>query len=301
MLNKKIDYFISVVESGSFSQAAKQHLLSQSAISQQVLLLEKELGIKLFDRNGYKPILTSAGRYFYSECKKLIQTYDTIMTNAKIIQNNKKKIINIGITGPLEEKHLPQILNQYKKVHPDIRINIKKITFGNGIKLLEEGKLDAAFGITNDFNGKKGISTVTLLEHKVCVICSNQHPWSKRDSVSGAEVSDQPIISFSPRIGDSFYYDFIKSFKDDGITPNIIKEVDELNELLLSVRINEGIALIAREVITNTDDLCVLDIENTHHHAVFCIGYLTESSNAYLQAFVTATSQYFFNLGYKKN
>jgi DNA-binding transcriptional LysR family regulator len=169
------------------------------------------------------------------------------------------------------------------------------------VKLLEEKNLDATFGITNDFNGKRGITTVTLLQHKVCVICSSQHPWATRSSVSGIEISDQPIITLSPKVGDSFYCDFIKSFEKDGILPNIIKEVDTLDELFLSVRINEGIALTSREVITSLDDLAVLDIENTHHHAAFCIGYQAESDNVYLQAFIEVTKQYFQQQDDKKN
>lgn len=55
MLDRKIEYFIEVVEKGSFSSAARSFLLSQSAVSQQIALLENELNIQLFDRTGYKP------------------------------------------------------------------------------------------------------------------------------------------------------------------------------------------------------------------------------------------------------
>lgn len=65
MLDKKIVYFIEVVNEGSFSAASRKLLISQAAISQQITLLESELNVKLFDRDGYRPILTSAGRQFY--------------------------------------------------------------------------------------------------------------------------------------------------------------------------------------------------------------------------------------------
>ena len=54
MLDRKIEYFIEVVEKGSFSSSARSFLLSQSAVSQQIALLENELNIQLFDRTGYK-------------------------------------------------------------------------------------------------------------------------------------------------------------------------------------------------------------------------------------------------------
>ena len=61
MLKKSFYFFMSVVETGSFSQAAKKHYLSQAAISQQISKLEEEVGVRLFDRSKYRPELTEAG------------------------------------------------------------------------------------------------------------------------------------------------------------------------------------------------------------------------------------------------
>ena len=55
MLKKSFYFFMSVVETGSFSQAAKKHYLSQAAISQQISKLEEEVGVRLFDRSKYRP------------------------------------------------------------------------------------------------------------------------------------------------------------------------------------------------------------------------------------------------------
>ena len=75
MFKQYIYYFISVVEQGNFSAAAKKHYLSQSAISQQITKLEHELGFKLFDRQNYVPILTKEGEQYYKLCKQLDDYY----------------------------------------------------------------------------------------------------------------------------------------------------------------------------------------------------------------------------------
>ncbi len=296
MLNRKILFFISIAENGSFSGAAKKFYLSQSAISQQIFQLEEELGVQLLDRSGYRPVLTEAGRYYYQECKKLINIYEVIKAKIKEIEKNGQRVLKIGITGPMEKKHLPQIINQYKKQYPDIRINVKKITFENGVNQIENGTLDVAFGITNDFKGKNNICMVNLLKHKICAVCSKEHPWAGRTSINSSEIAGQPVISFSKKIGNNFYLDFMESFKKDGITPDIVQKVDELEELLLAVKINQGIALVSREVITAEDDVCLLDIDNTHHHADFCLGYLKKNNKDYLKAFINETAGYFNNL-----
>lgn len=296
MLNRKILFFIGVVESGSFSGAAKKIYLSQSAISQQIIQLEAELGVLLFDRSGYRPILTEAGKYYYQESKKLIENYDLIIKNIKKIDKGSKKVLKIGITGPMEKKLLPQVINEYKSKYEDVLIEIKKINFEGGVHQLLDGTLDVAFGITNDFKGKDEIHTVNLLKHKVCVVCSKDHPWANRTSVNSSEIANQPIVSFSKSMGNNFYFDFIESFKKDGVTPNIVQEVDGLEELLLAVRFNQGIALTSREVVSNEDDVCQLDIDNTHHHADFCLGYLHKNNKNFLKAFVECTVTYFNSL-----
>ena len=300
MINKKIEYFFSVVETGSFSGAAKKHFLSQPAISQQILLLEKEIGLTLFDRSGYRPILTKAGQYFYDECQKLTLEYQHIILKAHRIQSDVFPCLQIGITGPMEEKFLPVIVKIFRKAYPNIDIKIKKTTFSSGITLIKNGTLDAAFGITNDFMKNDSISFVTLLKHQVYIICSREHRWANKLTIEGKELVNEPIISLSPFIGDHFYDDFMKSFELDGVKPDIIKQVDSLEELFFAVRLNEGIALTSKEVVPDTNDLCVLDIINTHHHANFCIGFDEKHMSLYLKDFIHMIKVY-FQKDYKNN
>lgn len=293
MLNRKMNFFMTVVETGSFSKAAKKLYLSQSAISQQILQLEDEIGVELFNRKGYRPVLTESGEYFYKECSRILNEYDIAVENAKKISSKDKKHLRIGITGPLEKKYLPLIINEYKTKYEDIFIEVKKIKFRSGVELLEDDKLDICFGILNEFKNSLSVKTVNLLKHKVCVICSKNHKWAGRKFVYGFEIADEPIISFTKKFGELFYSDFIGAFKKDGIIPNIVQEVDDLEELLLAVKINQGIALISREVVDENDEIAVLDILDTHHSADFCVGYMKNSHKNYIEDFVDVTEEYF--------
>ena len=78
MFKQVIYYFMAVVEEGSFSKAAKKYYLSQSAISQQIKSLEKELGIRLFERNKRQFSLTPAGEYFYRHGKVILDEIEDL-------------------------------------------------------------------------------------------------------------------------------------------------------------------------------------------------------------------------------
>lgn len=71
LLDQKILYFLKVVEAGSFSGAARALYLSQPALSKQMAKLEQELGFPLFNRSGYRPVLTAKGQLFYQACIRL--------------------------------------------------------------------------------------------------------------------------------------------------------------------------------------------------------------------------------------
>lgn len=72
MLLRQIKYFVIVVDTGSFTEAAEECFISQPAISQQILSLEKELGVQLLVRSTRRFTLTEPGKYLYSHGKKLL-------------------------------------------------------------------------------------------------------------------------------------------------------------------------------------------------------------------------------------
>ncbi|WP_320130094.1 LysR family transcriptional regulator [uncultured Sphaerochaeta sp.] len=294
MLDRKIQLFISTVEEGSFSAAASLFQISQSAVSQQIRLLESELDVLLFDRNGYRPVLTKVGQCFYKHCKVIYEACIEAERQVRLLATeNQDCRLRLGVTGPMEEHDLPKIAEIFKKQAPKVMLDIKKITFGNGYKGLKEGILDVAFGIANDFKDKDGIRTVVLMKHRICVVCSLQHPWAKKSMIQASELADQDIISLSKNVGSQFYLDFLKAFEKDGIVPHIIKEVDSLEEMLLAVRLNQGIALTSREVITPDKTICMLDVAKTHHHAEFCLAYRKGNQNPCLPLFIDEVISYY--------
>ncbi|MFV0394252.1 MAG: LysR family transcriptional regulator [Coprobacillaceae bacterium] len=291
MFNKQIKFFIMTVEEGSFSAAGRKLLLSQSAISQQISLLEEELGVSLFNRQGYRPILTKAGEAYYQGCKEIINNYQALEEKIQMLTSNHE-ILKIGITGPLESTHVPYIVKTFKEKFKDIEVNFIKSTFHNCIDLLQKQEIDIAFGIENDFKNKKNLQYHLLLKHQVCIICSYAHRFANKKVVDIKETIKEPIISFSKTFGKGFYNDFMNSFKKDGITPKIVKEVDSLDEMILSVKLDEGIAFTSKEVVRE-EDVAIIDINNSHHQAYYAVGYHIENKKSYVLPFIDITIKYF--------
>lgn len=274
MLKQTIYYFMSVVEEGSFSAAGKKWYLSQSAISQQISKLEKEIGISLFDRKQYRPLLTKQGEEFYTLCK---HTKDSFENELKMIKSKNNEIV-IGITGPFEKLHLPTIIKDYRK-NNNVNIDVRVAGFQGCIDNLMHKDFDIVFGLVNDLSHYKQLNYQVIYDSNVCVVTSLEHPLANHERVTIQEIKDEPIISLSIKNGSYFYNDFMKAFALDGIKPNIVKEVDNLNEYLMAIELSEGIGLTAKEVISSNDKVAVISLYNSHHQAQYAVAYLKENHN----------------------
>lgn len=294
MFKQSIYFFIAVVETGSFSGAAKQFYLSQSAISQQVSKLESELGFILFDRTGYRPKLTKAGEYYYKGVKELLKQYEELEKESKLYKVNKELVI--GITSSFERKTILPIIMKYKDEH-NIKVKIEMHNFNEVTKLVLNRKLDLAFGINNDFKRYSSLNYRDLFKHHVCIVCSKEHPLSNYDAVHIKDIRNQNVVALSRNVGEGFYEDFMASFKLDGMKPHIIKEVDTLDEFLISVKMNEGIGFTSTEIIDD-EDICTVDILDSHHHAYFAVAYRKDNSKDYIEPLVDLLSDklYKYNL-----
>ena len=144
MFKQVIYYFMAVVEEGSFSKAAKKYYLSQSAISQQITKLEKDLGFSLFNKKTYCPTLTKEGKRYYDLAKRLIDDYNNEYEDIK--ENLQKDVLTIGITGPFEKQHIPFIVRSFKENH-DVSIDIKAFNLLTCMEKLNEREIDLGFGI----------------------------------------------------------------------------------------------------------------------------------------------------------
>ena len=90
MLLRQMKYFAAVVECGSFTEAAEQCYISQSAISQQIRILEEELGVELLHRGNRKFTVTTAGEYFYSQCRAVLAQVEELVQETRRLGTDRE-------------------------------------------------------------------------------------------------------------------------------------------------------------------------------------------------------------------
>lgn len=106
MTDRQLMGFLSIVEKKSFTAAAEAMYISQSALSQQIHSMERQLGFVLFDRSKRQPALTEAGRSFYQHAEKIRQLYDHAMAEGRQIQRLSEQHIQRLVIGCLDEQFI---------------------------------------------------------------------------------------------------------------------------------------------------------------------------------------------------
>lgn len=142
MDNRQFDYFLKIVETKSFSKAAKQLYISQPSLSQYINRLETSLGTALFDRSSSPLVLTYAGEIYFETILKIKSLYSEMTNKLEDIEDLKKGFLNIGLTPSKANYYLPTILPVFKSKYPGIDIKITEGTSAELESLLGKGLVD---------------------------------------------------------------------------------------------------------------------------------------------------------------
>ena len=292
MLDKKIEYFITVVQEGSFSAASRKLFLSQANLSKQVSLLESELGVKLFNREGYRPVLTGTGELFYREAVKIRE--QCLRLQNQIWQMEKQDIV-VGFTGAFENREIIKAANTFKRENPMVEVSFLKFSFEESVKNLLDENIDISFGIESSYRHYENIQYDILYNYEICLICSFDHPFAGLDSVNIGQMKNEKMILLSRKFGNDFYKDFIEACRLDGFKPKIGKEAESMDELIFEVSIGNGIAIVSRDVVRE-NEVRVLNINSTHHASNYVIAYLKKETKPIVLNFINYIKTHFQTL-----
>lgn len=287
MLDERIVFFMAVVEEGSFSAAARKLLVSQPAVSQRVSALEAAVGAPLFDRSGYRPVPTETGRLLYEGTHAINLACDELVG----LLGAAGQTLRIGFTGASQNRELLEFTRAFRRDHPDVRLDFRKDTFDGCRRRLLDGSVDCCFGIENTYRDLESVRCARLFEYEICVACSLDSPLAQRPYVTPADIRGEDFVIFRPEYGRLFYRDFMDLLREDGVRPHVVKSVSSFDELVFSVSMGEGIALVSTSVV-DSEQVAIVPLRESSVHSTYVCAWLGDASPA-LVTLLDAARSYF--------
>ena len=198
MLLRQLKYFLAVVDCNSFTEAAERCYVSQSAISQQIQSLEKELGVELLRRENRRFTLTAAGEAVYSRGNMIAAQVDELVQEAKRLGSDHELQLRIGYLRGYSGLELPQAIAEFARLYPEVRVSILHGTHEELYDLLRYGGVELILS-----DQRRAFSDVyvnfELMQCGCYAELSLQNPLSQQEQVSLENLKCTPCILISSR------------------------------------------------------------------------------------------------------
>ena len=232
MFDEYLKTFICAAECGSFAKAAEALFLSPNAIKKRINSLEESLGFPLFERTLKGIKLTSAGKAFYEDSKKLVQSYNNAAEKAKSISENKSDSVRIGIMDTFADEFM--LASWFPAERENHRERSSMFFFGTSSENTNNmfqsvGKdIDICVDIFDEQIAKTfGINAVKISETEICCAVPFNHRLSGKTEISFDDLCGEKIATLKK--GRILVWDnAISSIKEDYFGFNIF-EIEKFN------------------------------------------------------------------------
>jgi DNA-binding transcriptional LysR family regulator len=242
---RQLDIVRVVADTGSFTAAARQLHVSQSAVSRQILLLEEELHEPLFLRLGRRVRLTPAGETLLQLSRRVLA--DVRETTSAIAEHQKKLTGTIHLAGGMTVcLHVfPSLLKEYRRRHPAVDV---KLTTGGTPHLLERlraGAVDVAL-LTLPVEGAD-LTQTPVMKEELLLVTHAAHPLARRRRIQPRDLDGQPCVLFEH--GSSTRRVIDEMFAREQVRPRIVMETENVEILKALVAIGMGMTIIPYQAV----------------------------------------------------
>ena len=223
---RQLKYFQSVVRRNSFSAAEEENFISQSAVSQQIQALERELGFPLLERRNRSFALTPAGKYFYQKSLILTADYERMCSEAARIAKGDRASLRIGYLRGYAGAEFRRALELFSEKHPDVEVTA---TCGNHEELYGLLRTEDADLILNDQRRAFSNEYVNLIlaACRSCIEVSSRSPLARLERISPPVLKDLPCIlvaSAAQRETEQEYYRDVIGFQGEFLYAENLEE-----------------------------------------------------------------------------
>jgi DNA-binding transcriptional LysR family regulator len=238
----QLEIFLSIAEEKSFSRAAEKMLRTQPALSIAIKRLEEELGETLFDRSSKSGTLTEAGKILHSYAQQMINLRDEAKESIGELRGMYRGRLSIGANESTSLYVLPDLLLEYRKKHPRIKIEVfRNVSEKIPAEVLERS-LD--FGFLSYDPMHPQLQSIEVHRDELTLVVPPKHSLAKRKQVTVKDLGGEQFVAHNVKTPSRTR--IFELFAEHQTPLNICIELATLETIKEFVRLNAGIAILPR-------------------------------------------------------
>jgi DNA-binding transcriptional LysR family regulator len=212
-----LKYFVAVAEELHFARAAGRLHIAQPSLSKQIQQLEQELDFPLFYRTKQRVELLDAGHIFLDEARRILRQTEEAVESARRAHSGQSGRLVIGFSASATFEVLPRILRRYRRLYPNVLVELSEITTNRGTELLLDSRLSVGLLRSPSFFKEESFCIETILREPFVVALPDSHPAARQDSVRIKTLAGEPFIVPRRQPGWDYADAIFQILRDNGI------------------------------------------------------------------------------------
>lgn len=236
-----------VAEELHFGRAAERLQMAQPQLSQQIKQLEKELRVKLFERNTRSVMLTEAGEAFLEPARTVLIDVELAKRAAITGSSGIVGRVKVGYAGASSREAVPTLTRAVRAEQPGIElVLLGQIYGGAAVRMVASGELDIGFARLPIM--KKGLTTHVYEYERLIVALPVDHPLAQEESIDLRDLAEDKFVSFPGTLGSTIRDATVHLALQAGFVPRILQEATDSYTILGLVAAGVGVTITASSV-----------------------------------------------------
>ena len=239
---RQLRYFCTLAEELHFGRAAKRLALTQPPLSQAIAGLERELGVRLFDRTRRRVVLTHAGGAFLEEARATLARAAQAIELAQRAERGEVGRLAVGYLAATAFTLLPLVLRDFGRAFPGVKLDLRELTIPQQHAALLKGDIDLAI-LRPPVDEAELASEIIMSERFVAALPAS-HPLCALRKVPAQRLAREAFVMF-PRQPGLVNHDLVMGFcLRAGFTPRVAQEANQTHTVVGLVSAGIGVALV---------------------------------------------------------
>ena len=250
---KALQVFCDVVRQRSFSRAAEENDISQSAASQLVQHLEERLDVKLIDRSKRPFVLTPEGKIYYDGCRSLVERYMALEDRVRTLHEEVAGRVRVASIYSVGLHHMNRYLQQFMSKYPKGNVRLEYLHPNRVYQTIERDLAD--LGLVSYPKASRTIVAIPWREEPMVLVCAPNHPLASCPTIDLEQLQDAKLVGFDEELTIRREIDHV--LQQRGIEVRVVMEFDNIETIKRAIEIDAGVSLlpeptVLREVAAGT-------------------------------------------------
>ena len=244
---RQLRYFVAVADELHFRRAAARLHITQPPLSQQIRLLEEELGCKLLNRSQRRVELTTAGEAFLRDARELLADLDRAVTTARRIGAGQDGRLRISFVGSALLSTVPEVVQRFRLARPNVEVELREQATTEQLSALRAGVVDLGL-VRPPIDDLAGLRQELVLRESTVAVVPAHHPLALRQRASLEQIAIEPLVMFPRDQAPGFHDVLMASLASSGVTPRIVQYAPETTTIVGLVAAGIGVSLVPASV-----------------------------------------------------